>query len=410
MPDETITPSTEAPPPPQDVFTQRTGINLSDAGNKPFGAASEPVAPVAQEPAKAAPVEAAKPVDPPAPNSEAANSWSMDKIFAAYEKDLKPDDPRLKNYGFHKELTAKVVAANEAQALRIMELEKAVQERQSKPEPLDPSAYQLELTAVKERHAEELKEYNEWKAKQDLTSNEAFRREFDGKRVELLEEARATGAEVGLEQEKVDALFEAKTELQIRKAVKALELEDEAAEGLLLEKALASAGLERKKEALLSGKSGKSLAEQAAEWKAHLADYGVGYSQKLTTAFQGLLLGAVEKVPATLSKESPFFATEQGKMVFEELGSRFRQGYDLEADEVVRAFALARVAPIFEKHASTLAAERDTLKAQLETLTKGVPGSLSQPGGASGGRPVQAGSFHDPFTQRTGIDLNSAKR
>lgn len=413
MADDIAPPPTEAPPPPTGVFAQRSGITLADAAKSSFGAApaSDPIVDQNDRqltPTPPAPAEPAKPVETPAPS--ASEAWSITKILEGYEKDLKPDDPRLKQFGFHKELTSKVVAANEAQALRIMELEKAVQEQKATPQPLDPSAYQMEIAALKEQQATELKEYHEWKAKQDLTNNEVFRREYDGKRVELLDEARATAAEAGLDQEKVDALFEAKTELQVRKAIKDLDLDDEVVESVLKEKALEAAKLESKKDALLSGKSGKSLAETAAEYKAAMADFGVRSSKNLTTAFQGLLLSSVEKVPETLAKESPFFATEQGKMVFEELGSRFRKGYDLESDEVVRNFALARVAPIFERHATALAAKVTTLEAQVATLTKGVPGNLSQNGAPQGGRPQAANGFVDPFVQRTGIDLAPAKR
>lgn len=404
--DEKVTAPTEAPAPPTDVFAQRTGISLSEAANQPLGAAAEPTKqaePV--EPAKQA--EPAKTAEAPAPTTD----WSYKAILDSYGKDLKPDDPRLGQFAFHKELHSKTVQANEAQALRIMELETALKAQPQPKETLDPSAYQLEIAALKEQQATELKEYHEWKAKQDLTGNEAFRREYDGKRVELLEEARATAAEVGLEQEKVDALFEAKTELQIRKAVKALELDDEAAEALLLEKALSSSSLEKKKEALLSGKSGKTLAEAAAEYKAAQADFGVRSSQNLTKAFQGLLLNSVERVPDTLAKESPFFATDQGKLVFEELSTRFRKGYDLESDEVVRNFALARVAPIFERHATAMAAKVTTLEAQIATLTKNVPGNLGQGSAPSSGRPTNASpGFHDPFAQRTGIDLPAPRR
>lgn len=414
MPDEPVAPAAGAAPEiPQPSFdlSPRVGtINLGEAANKTLEVATPQTltAPVAEAPK----VEATPP--PAAPKTEDTETpkWTVESLLNEYGKDLKPGDPRLQNFGHHKDFTKKVVSANEAQALRITELEARLAE--APKTAVDPSqdrlTFETELAALKSRHETEVQEYREWKSKQDLTTNETFRREYDGRRVELLDEAQKIAAEIQVDPEKIAAVFDSKSELQLTKALKELDIDDEDAQRLIHAKASEAIKLSNKKADILSGKGGKSITEMAAEYKAHLADFGNSISTTMTKELQGQLLKATESASERLVDKSVFFKTEQGKLVFEELQHRFRQGYDLDAEQVVDALSMARVAPIFERRALEQMKEIEGLKKQLAFYEKGTPGALSQNGGAPSGAPNTANSgFVDPFAVRTGISLTAGR-
>lgn len=409
----------------------RVGINIHEPANQvmtnPDSRASFGVVEVRDPVIEAAPVVETKPVVEPTPEAPveqpaaATHKWTVQSLLDSYTEGLSPDDVRVKNFGFHKDYAAKVVKANEEQALHILELEKKLATLPATPSNLAPSeerlAVETEIATLKQTHEAEVKEYREWKAKQDLNSNEAFRREYDGRRVDLLGEARDVAKEIGLDEKKVEDVFNATTELQLKKAVKALDLEDEDAEKLILAKAQESMVLGNKKEQLLSGKAGKSITQLADEWRAHQAEFGQHFTTQMTASLQGQLIKSAQTAPERLADKSIFFKTPQGQMVFDEITTRFNQGYDLDTDQVVDAMALARVQPIFERQALSIAKERDdyksqvsALQAQIATLTKGTPGALSQnvgipPGGAPRSNPQ---GFVDPFQVRQGISLHGA--
>ena len=421
----TTTPPSAAP----DDISNREGID-------PFASTSVPSdnsALLEQAPGRGAesvpqgatpPVQAEKPapVEPPTPEKPVEGSkWTLDSLLEQIgRRDLKPGDKGFEDWKVQKENFRKVVEVNESLAVKAATLESTYQTEKARLETElaearktgtkgDVAGAQAEIAALKSAHEAELKDYREWKAKDSLQQNEAFRREFDGKRAELFSTAKETATEIGLDPAKLDAVFEAKSELQLRKAITALEIDDADAEKLITEKALSYAKITQQKDALLAGKTGKTAAELAAEWEGHQAQFSGALSKQLTTTLQGKLLQSAQEAPSRLAEKSSLFKTDHGTVVLQEITERFRQGYDLTENEVIDALALARVAPVWEKQAMAVAAENAILKQQVAAMSSKLPGSDGfRPSSDQTSVTPARQAAYDPFSTREGIDPFSA--
>ncbi len=372
--------------------------------------------------AKAAALAGGKKEDPPAkkPDENAPPAWTVEKFLESIGmKDLKEGDKRLADFKNLRELVGSALKVNQEQSLKLQtfETEKATLTKDLEEAkkaaangtgaPADVVKIQGELKALQEKHTTELAEWNEEKAKKALTNNEAFKAEFDGKKARLFNSAKEAAAEAGLDAAKLDGIFEMKSELQIRKAIDALELNDPTTETMLLEKALGHLDLDKQREAILTGKNGKKPSESAAEWMAYEANLGGAITRQFTDTLRGQILQDVDVVKAALAEKSGVFKTAHGDTVMEEIRQRFSTGFDLNHKEVIESMALARVAPIYEKLAVETAEKLRIAEAQIAELTKQGPGSVTRTpfsgGGGGGGSGSPQGG--DAFSTRTGIDM-----
>jgi hypothetical protein len=258
---------------------------------------------------------------------------------------------------------------------------------------------QKELADLKAKYETDTKELSDIKAKDETTKNAAFRQKFEGERTALFESAKETvaAAKLTLDDEKLNTVFSAANEYEMRKALDALAIQDPTAVAVLSEKAKGYIALTKEMDGLLNGKSGKTPSEVAAEWKAYEAQLGGAMTQKFTAALQGQTLEAV-------GEKHSFFKTDAGKLVLDEMETRFRQGWDVPIPEVVEAMALGRTAPIWEKMATENAAKVRVLEEQIRQLKGQGPGSIGD-GGHEGAKKLNSdGSGSDPFGSR-GSDI-----
>jgi len=383
-------------------------MTMSD---EPKGDQTPPAKPEAKTPEAAPKVEVkGGQEDPP--------SWTVEKMLADIGMpDLKPGDARLKQWDDVKSIVKKTTEINNRLTVekslyekersdlttQLEEARKGIKDGSSTP--ADVKAIQAELAGLKSQHEKESAELKEYKAKDNLLKNDAFRQRFDGGRAKFFNEAKEAALEAGVEMTKLDEVFNAKSELSMRQALAELMLSDLVAEKLITEKALGHLSLTKEQEQLLSGKSGKKASELAAEWEGYQAQLGGAIGAQVSAKVQGELLEAVGEAKTTLGEAHPFFKGEAGMAILEELESRFRLGMNLPVPEVIESLALAQTAPVWEKMAMEMSAQVRVLQAQLAKFTKNTAAGATTPGTSEVKAPATTLGENSAYTGTRGGDI-----
>jgi hypothetical protein len=327
-------------------------------------------------------------------------------------KGLKADDPRLKQWGDVKgmlskamevntQLSARVAAFDQTEAQLKADLETAKKGvKEGTATPAEVQAARAELEKLRNDHKADLDELGEYRATKKLAENPAFKEKYDGGRASLFAAAKETAEKIKLDPAKLDEVFAAESEYDIRKVVATLDIEDEVAEKMIVEKALAHRALTTERENLLAGKNGKKASELATEWEGYHAQMGGAMTRRFTAALQGQLLEAVDKVKPTLAEASPTFKTPMGEQVLEEIRARFQEGFDLPTEEVVQAMAWQRIGPIHEKVAVEQAQRIRELEAQVAQLTGHKPNDATKQGSQDAAKPTIPSINEDVFSPR----------
>lgn len=361
-------------------------ITLGGGADAPKEAASQggptPVAPVVVTPV-------AKVEDPPA-KVEAPTPWTFEKFMDKVGAGFKEDDPRFNQFKPVKEFTAKVIKENEAASMSLMAVQSEVATLKAElaaaskkapatgttvATPAEIASIKAELQAAQAKYDTDLSEYKEMKARTTLEGNAAFQQEFTAGQVALYGAAKQTADAVQLPQDKLDAIFEKRGELGIRKAIEEAGITDPVAKQIITEKALGWEQLQVRRDALLEGKSGKKASEIAAAYEAAQAELGGVMTRKFTDELRGQLILATKEAPAKLVEAHPLFGTPYGQSLVSEAEARFQNGLDLTADEVVQNMLLAKTAPVWEKMAMETQAKNKALETQIAKLTGNLPGA-----------------------------------
>lgn len=388
---------------------------LTIADDKSPDSKLEVTKPVAEK-AEAGKEEPAKTEEDPWPNKQAF----LDAIGA---KDLKPGDKRLEQWDQVKGMLSKATDLNSTQSVKLATLERTYGEEkaalsaelaQAKASvkdgtgtPADVKLIQADLASLKAKYEAESKELQDYKAKEDIRNNSAFKQKYEGGRANLFEGAKEAAKEVGVTDEQLNKVFGAKTEYEMRKNLDALDIKDPTALALVKEKALEYIKLSAEMDAQLSGKSGKSPSEVAAEWRGYEAQLGGSMTQKFSAELQGKALAAVAESRTTLGEKHTFFKTDGGEAILEHLEERLRQGYDIPMKEVIESVAIAETAPIWEKLYYEQETKLRALENQISQLTGNKPSKATTthtlPAEGSKGGTVPA--HNDPFQQNRGSDI-----
>lgn len=388
----------------------RVGDISLTSGTAPTEAASQggpsPAAPVAKvEPVAAAKVEPAAKVEAPTP-------WTFEKFMDKVGAGFKEDDPRFNQFKPVKEFTAKVIKENEAASMSLMSVQSEVAALKAELEtakkgtgsekatPAEIASIKAELQAAQAKYDTDLSEYKEMKARTTLEGNAAFQQEFTAGQVALYGAAKQTADAVQLPQDKLDAIFEKRGELGIRKAIEEAGITDPVAKQIITEKALGWEQLQVRRDALLEGKTGKKASEIAAAYEAAQAELGGVMTRKFTDELRGQLILATKEAPAKLVEAHPLFGTPYGQSLVSEAEARFQNGLDLTADEVVQNMLLAKTAPVWEKMAMETQAKNKALEVQIAKLTGNLPGAAGS--GDSSNRMVTPAVPQFSGTERTG--------
>lgn len=326
----------------------------------------------------------------PAAGEQQPDGWTLEKFFAERypeRPDWLKDEKGVNEWKSARELSRKQLEAiNDLSAreltlkqeLEAMKAAVAAKGAATLPETEAVKKLQLELADFQKKHQEELAEWSAHKAKADLAANPAFMAEFDGKRAVLHEEASDIAKAAGIDEQLVEAVFGARNEYDL---VKALEkVEDETAAGLLKDKGRAFLAMTKQKENALKG---PNVMEDLKRWQ----DYEQSMQGALTARFGDALKqqfnAAMPAVVEKLNKSGDvFFGTAVGKTVLEQIASRFSQGIDLKPDEVVESLALAASAGVYRQTAENLGkqlAEAQTLLARYQAADPAAIGGGSAP-------------------------------
>lgn len=320
-----------------------------------------------------------------------ASGWTLEKFLESIgEKDLKPDDPRLKQWKDVRTLNEKAIKANAELSARVTSFEQREQQlvkeleearkgvKTGESTPSDVTAAKAELEQLRSKHEKDLEELAQYRAKEKISENPAFKEKYEGGRANILKSAKDVAARVKISDEDLDKVFSAGSEYDIHKTINELGVEDSVAVKLLTEKALAFHQLTSERDAVLSGKSGEKPADVLARWEAYHAQLGGVMTQRFTETLQGQLLGALDVVKSKLAETSPTFKTPAGDTVMEEIRSRFQEGLDLHPEEVVSALAWNRLGPIYEQTCTEQVDKIRQLEAQVAKLTNQLPSNVSK--------------------------------
>jgi hypothetical protein len=261
------------------------------------------------------------------------------------------------------------------------------------PETEAVKKLQLELADFQKRHETELGEWQAHKAKNDLASNPAFMAEFDGRRAVLHEEASEIAQAAGVDGAVVEAVFGAKNEYDLVKALAAVE--DETAAALLKEKGRAFLGLTKQKELALKG---PNVTEELKRWRDYEQSMQGALTARFSDALKQQFTAALPIVAEELAKGDVFFATESGKATMAQISQRFSQGIDLKPDEVVRNMALAASAPVYRQVAEDLGKKLAEAQKLLARYGAADPSQVTDAGGLPGSGVPENGLLSGMFS------------
>lgn len=251
---------------------------------------------------------------------------------------------------------------------------------QALPETEAVKKLSLELETLRKSYDTDLAEFKASKAKADLSGNQAFRAEFDGKRAAILDSMKSIVSEAGLDEQLVETLINAGSEFKVAKALE--DLQDPTAKSLLIDKAKSFLDLTKQKDAALA-----NPIEELKKWNDYAESLNGVVASRITDQLRGAYINAVgEALEAPEIKDDIFFSTPGGRSVFEQISQRFSRGLDLTPREVVTKMALAEAAPVYRAMAEKQAAEIARLTNELARYARQDPGQMHQqsaPGGSA---------------------------
>lgn len=349
------------------------------------------------DPAPAQPIETkpAAPAGGDAPESK-PDGWTLEKFFAERYPE-KPewlkDERGVTEWKAARELSRKQLETISELSGRELTLKQEIgalkaglaeKGSAAPPETEAVKKLQLELADFQTRHETELGEWQAHKAKNDLAANPAFMAEFDGRRAVLHEEAVEIAQAAGVDEAVVEAVFGAKNEYDLVKALGAVE--DETASVLLKEKGRAFLGLTKQKETTLKG---PNVTDELKRWRDREQSMQGALTARFSDALKQQFTAVLPVVAKELGKGDVYFATESGKAAMAQIAQRFSQGIDLTPDEVVRNMALAASAPVYRQVAEDLGKKLAEMQKLLARYEAADPSRVTNGGGApeNGGQP-----------------------
>lgn len=318
-----------------------------------------------------------------------------------------PEDPdpakvaKIQDWKSSREVTKRFAEAAEQAVAEKMQLEQrlAAFEKATKadgkaptlPESEAVKQLQLQIEQLKQETSGKLSEYEKFKASQDLAANPAFRAEYDGKRAALVDELKGIAEEAKVDQSVVEAALSAKTPFQLAKVLDAVE--DVTAKRLIEERAKSFIDLTNKREAALKG----NPMDELAKWKDYETTMQGALAAQLTGNLKAQVLAAVPTVAEELAGENGdiYFRTPAGQAALAEISTRFENGWDLPATDVVKSMAQAKMGEfyagmtqgLFKQLAELtdqLAAKDKELSRYAELEPRGGGAPLGGGGGGSG--------------------------
>ena len=252
-----------------------------------------------------------------------------------------------------------------------------------------------ELEALRVKHESELGEWTAHKAKQELEGVDAFRREFDGKRVAVMEGAREVATEAGVPEETLGKVFAATTELALVKALN--EIEDPDAKALIADKARSFLALTKQRDAT----TGKDPVGALKQWKDYEESVKGATAKGFSANLSNKMLSAMPAVQEML-KEDPFMSTAAGQATMSRLSAMFTSGHIPDEKTLVHALAKAESAEVYRSGMAKAIQDKVTVEKRVIELEKQLgkyekidPGQSggAAAGGKAGGGFDAAGRF-----------------
>ena len=282
-------------------------------------------------------------------STPAAAVETGESAFLKWMKEAYPEAPdgvvKVDNWKTQRDLNARMAKEFGATSLELAQAKRELAEAKkgggaALPETEAVKKLTADLETLRVTHQTELSEWTAHKAKQELEGVDAFRREFDGKRVAMMEGAKEVAGEAGVAPEVVDKVFAATTELQLVKALN--EIEDPDAKALIAEKARSFLSLTKQRDAAVT----KDPVNTLKQWKDYEETVKGATAKGFTANFSNKLLAALPTVAAEL-KDDPFMSTAAGQAVMARLSAMFTGGAIPNEQSLVKALAQAESATVY---------------------------------------------------------------
>lgn len=409
-------PAAPVAPSMPEIFSGMMGSDpgSAPAGGEPPNPAPAPVPPVAQQgPARGADgkfapkaPDATNPAPPAggkAPDAPADPVAEFMRRFYSEAPEWMKDENNLQTWKDQREFMAKTLATvkemsaaelalkQEIEAIRQGKAPQAAAADANAPEAL--TKLQLELEAQRTKYETELKEWNEEKARRELSGLPAFRAEFEGKKAQVVEAAQSIAKEAGIADDVLKAILGATSEYSLAKTLEGVT--DKTAANLLGEKARAYMDLDRKQNSTL--KANDPLAELEKWRRIEEANQGA-IGARFTDALKAQFNAAVPQVVQALTGKDGdvFFRTSGGQTVLGMIANRFSNGMDLKPAEVLETMAHAQAYHVYRQLSATQASKIAELEKTLKQYEAADPARVAggaPPGGDPGGSSMLGGIF-----------------
>lgn len=256
---------------------------------------------------------------------------------------------------------------------------------------------QIDLQAAQAKYDADFKEWNEEKARREMSGLPAFRAEFEGKKAAVVESAQAIAKEAGIPDDTLKAILGATSEYSLAKQLEGIA--DKTAAGLLGEKARAYMDLGRKQQSTLN--AADPLAELEKWRRIEEQTQGV-MGARFTDALKAQFNAAVPQVVQALTGKDGdiFFRTQGGQAVLGMIANRFANGMDLKPAEVLQTMAQAQAYVVYRQMASSMAAKVAELEKTLKQYEAADPARVAAGASAPAGdqQPASGGFLGGLFS------------
>ena len=335
-----------------------------------------------------------------------AAAWSPEKFLSdkiADPSEFLKGDEKIKQFGDMRDLVGNAMKHNQALELENAQLKAgrtfAGDDGDAMPETEAVQKLQDELSALKP----DAEAWKEEKARRDLATNQALRKEFDAPRAGILRELEATANEVDLAEEHVQEFLKLPSEFKQAKWIEE-NVEDETAAGLFRAKGASFLGLTVAKENILDT---ENVFDELAEWEERELAFGNQMAIKLDANIARQYQAASVKAFETLTGENGdlyFTGTDAGKQALADIQQRFADGNGFSPEETVLALASKGKGEAFEALANRFAQQLVEARNEIQRLSGIDPTARmlgNEPLPPGGGAATGAGEI-DPFSTGDG--------
>lgn len=360
----------------------------------------------------------------PAEQQQEQKPWDFKSLMDAYGAKLDPANTKIgEMFKNVRDFADNVVKDNEKLSMTKLEYEsklatltKQLEEAgkgtgSQAAQPHEIVAMKAQLEELNSKYTEATSKLGEFEARGKLEGHPVFKQEYEGRQADIMRNAKLTADAVNIPQEKLDEIFSARGELAITKAINALGDIDPDAKTIIKSRAMEWDALEGKKEALLSGKAGKSPSQILAEFEALQADQGVQLAKNFSRELMGKLITATDGAVKALAEKDPIFTTPHGQNLVDALRLELQSGKLPSYEEVVHAQLLAKTGAAWRTSAMEMKARAEAAEAQVKKLTAQLPSP--DMGGGTGGSPRPAAGGNtalDPSLRTGDITLFGGRR